>query len=196
MKKIISIALALVVLMACKKDVVEPTVESTSLKITVLDDTGNKISNASVKLFETENDYLSETNQVSNTMTTNSSGEVLFDNLSNKKYYWHIEKDCLNNVNTAYTSASVLQLNKANTINTIVKENGDLEIVNTTSDTYKVYINNEELGDISGNSTEYLYYIDNGTYSIQIIQQDGYILTPTNVTSTFNISCGVNIVSI
>lgn len=196
MKKIISIALALVVLMACKKDVVEPTVESTSLKITVLDDTGNKISNASVKLFETENDYLSETNQVSNTMTTNSSGEVLFDNLSNKKYYWHIEKDCLNNVNTSYTSASVLQLNKVNTINTIVKENGDLEIVNTTSDTYKVYINNEELGDISGNSTEYLYYIDNGTYSIQIIQQDGYILTPTNVTSTFNISCGVNIVSI
>ena len=67
-----------------------------SLTLTVLDDLGNSVEGATVQLFETEADYLAETNVVIEGVT-DKKGVLRFKKLEPKPYYMIVRKDDLDN---------------------------------------------------------------------------------------------------
>jgi|GEM_PF-2506103 len=95
MKNFILFLLAIVVLgfSACVKVADSPP---TQLKVTVVDNSGNVVSGASVTLYETQQDYVNNTNAVVNG-NTDANGNVYFTNLAPIAYYYYIEDGSLNN---------------------------------------------------------------------------------------------------
>ena len=69
---------------------------NTSLTLTVRDDLGNTVEGATVKIFETEKDYLAET-KVFMEGVTDKKGIVKFKKLEGKSYYVLIRKDDMDN---------------------------------------------------------------------------------------------------
>ena len=68
----------------------------TTLNITVRNDLGNTVEGATVRLFETEDDYAKEEN-VAAEGATDAKGVVKFKDLKAIPYYVLVEKDDLNN---------------------------------------------------------------------------------------------------
>jgi hypothetical protein len=68
----------------------------TSLNITVRDGLGNTVEGATVRLFETEDDYNKEENAVAEGVT-DDKGVVKFKDLKDIAYFVLAEKDDLNN---------------------------------------------------------------------------------------------------
>lgn len=64
----------------------------TSLHVTVRDELGNTVEGASVRLFETEDDYKAEKNVVAQGVT-DKKGMVKFKDLKNISYYVLVRKD-------------------------------------------------------------------------------------------------------
>jgi hypothetical protein len=64
----------------------------TTLNITVRDELGNIVEDAAVQLFETEDDYLKEENQVAEGKT-DKNGIVKFKDLKAMPYYVIVRKD-------------------------------------------------------------------------------------------------------
>ena len=106
------ISLSSFCIQSCSKDSIESP-KTTSLEITIRDDLGNIIPNATVKLYQSETDYKNETNSLS-VKTSNASGVVIFDNLTSIKYYFSADKDCLSNAFGGVATASILVLNQKN----------------------------------------------------------------------------------
>lgn len=73
----------------------------TALKLSVVDDLGNKVEGATVRLFNNLEDYKAEKNQVDETLQTDSKGQVYFKELKTKSYYVLIQKGDKNNWNGA-----------------------------------------------------------------------------------------------
>lgn len=69
---------------------------NTSLTLTVRDDLGNTVEGATVKIFETEKDYLAET-KVFIEGVTDKKGIVKFKKLEGKSYYVLVRKDDMDN---------------------------------------------------------------------------------------------------
>jgi hypothetical protein len=185
---ILTLFVSLVLLNSCKKNDAQPT--PTSLQITLKDGLGNIISGASVKLYSSQTDWNNGTNQVGTTQFSDASGNVNFGALSNIKYYWLATKDCQNNVNGGVTTASALTANINNTVNVILSTTGTLEFVSTSSNPYSIYINGTAAFDMDGGTTKYKYYVPTGSYSIRVLQQSGYVVSPTDETFTGTVDCG------
>ena len=77
-------------------NVSEAQIFNTSLTLTVRDDLGNTVEEAIVKIFETEKDYLAETN-VFMEGVTDKKGIVKFKKLAPVSYYVLVRKDDLDN---------------------------------------------------------------------------------------------------
>lgn len=162
----------------------------TSLELTVKDHLGNVVSGATVKLYTSETNWANQTNQVGNTLYTNASGKVKFQNLTNIQYYWFAEKDCLNNFNGAITTTTPLQANATTTLDVILSQTGSLRLNNTSSNPYRIYINGTARFDMDGGTTRTINYVPTGSYSIRVLQLSGYLFTPTDQTYTGNVGCG------
>ncbi len=162
----------------------------TELKITVLDVSTNVVAGAQVKLFATLSDWQNGTNQVGSTLTSNSSGVVMFTNLQPSKYYWAISKSCQNNYNTTYTTTGSLTANTVNTVNSQVISTGTLVFTNTSSNPYKVELNGNVLySSMTGGTSNIYSYAPTGNYTIKVTQLSGFII-PTIKTYTGTLSCG------
>jgi hypothetical protein len=70
---------------------------------------------------------------------------------------------------------------------------GLIEFVNNSKNPYAVYISGILQTTLSGN-THISYTANIGTYSCQVIQQSGYLVTPTNETFTANVTYGGTVV--
>lgn len=70
---------------------------TTSLKITILNELGNPVEDASVQLFITDEDYRKETNAVSKAQLTNKKGKTTFKKLKSIVYFVNVEKEDKNN---------------------------------------------------------------------------------------------------
>jgi hypothetical protein len=193
MKKNILILIAIIglaILSSCKK---EPT--PTSLELTFKDVLGNSVSGASVKLYSSQTDWNNGSNQVGTTQFSDATGKVNFNDLSNIKYYWFAEKDCINNVNGSVTTTSALTANLNNTLNVILSSTGTLKFINTSSNPYRIYINGTVAFDMNGGTTQYKYYMPIGSYSLRVLQISGYVIYPTDMTYTGTLSCGFTLIA-
>ena len=164
--------------------------DPTSLEISVKDNLGNPVSGATVKLYSTESDWISETFQVLTTQTTNSSGVVIFKPLAASKYFWKISKGCQSNIYTTYTSTSALTSNINNLVTSILGSTGTLTIINNSTYPYDIYLNGTlQFVNMAGGSRKDLL-VPTGNYTIRVLQKSGYVLTPTDKTYTGSLVCG------
>lgn len=92
----------------------------TSLKITVIDNLGNFVEGATVKLYLTEEDYRAETNQVKETLTTDEKGRVKFKEMEPIPYFMLVEFEKKSNIGNGVRTEP-LQEGKVNKVNTIIQ---------------------------------------------------------------------------
>jgi hypothetical protein len=107
----------------------------TDMRITVIDQTGNRVAGATVKFAQSPYFMPGYTS----TQTSDINGNVLFSNISTSSrfYYIYAEVGCNNNV--ADTSfPRFLTLNTLNVDSIIVYEKGALRINNTSNEGYHI----------------------------------------------------------
>lgn len=98
----------------------DPSALPTSMKITVIDYLGNFIEGASIKLFHTEDDYRNETNQIGETVLSNSKGKATIKNLQPRVYYIYVTKGDLNNIGGGVQTDTLAE-GKVNKLNIIIE---------------------------------------------------------------------------
>ncbi|TAF99167.1 MAG: hypothetical protein EAZ44_10575 [Cytophagia bacterium] len=176
-----------------KKDDATPssTPQETALQMTLTDDLGNLVSGASVKLYSSQNDLTSGTNQVGTTQTSASDGKVKFTGLSNIRYYWLAQKTCQDNVNGAVTTTNAIPLNQTTAINVVLTRTGTLTFVSNSSNPYAVYVNNQlVISSMAGNTTRTITFAPIGSYTIRVEQLSGFAISPTIRTYNGTLTCG------
>lgn len=187
------IVAAIVTFSSCTKKEEEVKPDPTRLQLTVRDELGNAVTGSVVKLYASETDWENETNQIGTAQVSDASGIVTFSDLSANKYYWLAEKDCKNNVNGSNTTATVLTSNITNTVNTVLSGTGTLSFSNTSTNPYRVFVNNVEVFTMNGQTTQDLDYAPTGSYSVRVLQVSGYAVYPTDETYTGTVSCGTSL---
>ena len=174
-----------------KEEEVKP--DPTRLQITVRDELGNAVSGTTVKLYASQADWENETNQVGSTQVSDASGNVTFSDLSNIKYYWFAEKDCKNNYHGSAMVVNPLTSNTTTTVNTVLSSTGTILLQNTSTNPYTIFIDGEEILDLNGKTSQYIYYVASGSHSIRVLQKSGYAVYPTDETYTGTITCGATL---
>ena len=92
----------------------------TSIKLTILNELGNPVENAEVRLFLTEDDYRNETNPVTEVYKTDSKGQVKIKELEARVYYVNAEKGDKNNIG-AGVMTDKLDEGKVNKVTIIIE---------------------------------------------------------------------------
>ena len=188
---ILMIFICLAVLISCVKDI-----PPTSLELAIVDNSGNVVSGAAVRLYSSQADWNDDTNQIGATGYSDASGTVVFTDLSNIKYYWYVEKDCKNNANGTITTASALPAEVNNLVNVVISGTGTLKFISNSSYPYSVYINGTYAFDMNGGTTHYEDFRATGYYTIRVLQVSGYISYPTDETFTGTLGCGATLTTI
>lgn len=91
----------------------------TSLKITVIDNLGNVVVGATVTLYASKDDYLSETNPLFSSEYTDKKGQVVFKKLKPRPYYIHAIKGEKSN-NGEGVRTDKLKEGRINKVNTVI----------------------------------------------------------------------------
>jgi len=175
-------AALILILPACKKN---DDSTSTSLKVRIIDNKGNSLPGVTVKLYTALEDLEQEEKQVSTTLTTDTTGEVVFSGLSMLKYYWYAEKGCMNNMNGILTTDK-LEAGEEKTITSTLIETGTLELNNQSAGTYLVYVNGSLLLTADPMYSCSYKYVPAGAYNIIVSLVGG----STSKTFNSSISCG------
>jgi len=162
----------------------------TALQIKVLDNLGNAIVGASVKLYPSQTDYLNLTNQVLTTQITNSQGIVTFQPLNPTKYYWQAILDCKTNIFGSVTTTNNLLPNTTNTVQTVLNSTSVITLSNNSTNPYSVSLDGTIINSSMAGNSSISYPIPSGNHTIVVTQLSGYILLPTIKTYTINPSCG------
>jgi hypothetical protein len=181
-----------IVISACSKSspTPAPTILQTALQIKVLDNLGNPVSGASVKLYSSQNDLTNGTNQNLTTQLTNSSGLVTFQPLIPTKYYWYANLDCKTNMFGSVTTTNNIIANTTNTATTVLASTSLLTLSNNSANPYSITFDGTIINtSLSGNSS-IDYKIPSGNHTIVVTQLSGYLLVPTTKTYTINPICG------
>ncbi len=201
MKSKISFLVAIIsitLLSGCSKtDVSTPEPEivptTTSLELTILDDSGNPMQGAEVRLYSSKEDMENELNQVSSIQQSGSDGKVVFTELASKRYYWFAEKGCENNSCSAFTTDCFIGSDTINSVNVLISGTGNLELISTSDNPYKVYVNGIQVFDMNGGSSRDIKYMPTGSYSIKVMQISGYLTYPTEETYDIVLDCGKSV---
>jgi hypothetical protein len=179
---LLAVTVVIVLSNSCIKD---EQIDSTGLKIRVIDEEGNSVPEVSVKLFKSLNDMENQINQLGSTRTSDANGEASFTDLDTIKYYWLAEKGCRNNIHGIITT-DTLESGIIKVVTTTISETGTLELINQSASQYQVFINAAFLLITDPQSSYSYVYIPAGSYSIKVVQIDG----PVIKTYTGNITCG------
>lgn len=190
--KSIAIVLLISLFFGCSKEDNNAvlTLPPTTLKIIVNDDSGSPVSQAQVKVFGSQSDYNNNL-QLFATQLTNNQGEASFSPVNTyNTYYWRVTKDCKTSVfDTNNNHNNLFLLSDAvNTYSTTISDKGILIFTNNSSYPYNVYVNDQILITMDGNSTK-SYYYPPANYSIKVVQQSGYFFSPTIKTYNVTLSC-------
>lgn len=196
MKSKISILVAILgiaLLSSCSKtetSIPENEPVTTTLELTILDDSGKPMQGAAVKLYSSKEDMTYEINQVSPHQRSDSDGKVEFTGLASIRYYWFAEKGCENNSCSAFTTDCFLSSDTINSVNVIMAGTGNLELQCTSENPYKVYVNGIPVFDLKGGASRDIQYMPTGSYSIKVLQISGYLTYPSEETYDIVLSCG------
>lgn len=175
-------------LVGCSKE--DAAAPVTTMEMTVKDNLGKIVEGATVRLYGSEEDWNAETNQVGFTEITDESGKAVFTDLDPKKYYWLIEKGCLNNINGAYTTTTPLEAKKITRITCIVRSTGSVTLINTSTDPYLVHIDGDFQFRMAPNSSFTYRHLPIGSYGIRVVQASGFDVYPTDETYSTVVTCG------
>jgi len=93
---------------------------ATQLHVTVRNELGNIETGASVKLFETEEDYRNEKNQVGETQYTDNKGIAKFRNLKDISYFILVENEDRNNYGGGVSTDKLIE-KKINKVTIIIE---------------------------------------------------------------------------
>jgi uncharacterized GH25 family protein len=93
----------------------------TTLRITVMDDLGNRVIGATVLLYETEEDYNKNENPVGTSYSTNEKGMVTIKELKAQVYFINVEKGDMNNYSTG-VQIGPIESGKKNKATIIIQE--------------------------------------------------------------------------
>lgn len=203
-KHILTFALLLfVVLFSCKKEEKEDTNPSkkvkteeevkvpTHLNIAVKNELGNTVSGATVTLYLNKMDYQNKANPVKSAIT-NEDGIALLAFLEPLAYYIYVEEGCQNNTYGGVALQNEINYGTTTYSTIIVQSMGAINFVNFSKNLYSIYLDGDYLIDLKGGGS---YEIDKqlvGNHSIRIVQQTGYIFSPTDETYTVKVTCGTS----
>ena len=182
-KSVLFVSIVMILInIGCKKN---DLASLTSLEIRLVDEQGDYISGATVKLYESYDDMQNETNQFGTTQTSDTYGKVTFTNLAAVQYYWFAEKGCQNNFN-GITTTTALDPYKTKVVTSTLSSTGTLELTNQSQDQYQIYINGYLLLTADAGSSYRYIYVPAGSYYIEAVQING----STDKTYTDVINCG------
>jgi hypothetical protein len=122
MKRIIYTVFVLILLLniqCTEKEYVDVDVNP-QLEVLVLDIESNFVSGVTVKLFSTEEDLISKTGEIQS-ISTDSDGKAIFNELEEKIYYFYAEKGNLNNYFDVVTFLEPLSENQIKNVTCIIK---------------------------------------------------------------------------
>ncbi|MCC5930850.1 MAG: hypothetical protein JJU28_16520 [Cyclobacteriaceae bacterium] len=105
--------------MACFAFTPSNQVLPTNLRLTVLNNIGNPVQGAMVKLYANEDDYDEDTNAVA-AAVSDKKGIVNFKGLETKKYFVRATKGKLSNADTAFETDQLVS-GRINRINLIIQ---------------------------------------------------------------------------
>lgn len=165
------------------------TPADTALKINVTDNFSLPAAGATINLYSSQAGWLNQTGLI-RSATSDGSGSATITGLSPAVYYWRITKGCLTNENGTITS-NALTANITNTVTVMLQNVGTLKLVNTSTDSYKVYVNGVlTINSMPGNMIQLLTNAPIGSYTIRVVQLSGYIGIPRDETFTGTLVCG------
>lgn len=105
-----------ILLSSCAKIVDAPP----QIKVWVVDEEQMPVTHVTIKLFETLEDWESDTNWVRKAETGNENFKVFLE-MEEKKYFIHTQKDSMNNTTTMYELVSPLQINELAEVTVTIK---------------------------------------------------------------------------
>lgn len=201
MKHLLTIALlALAIACSKKKDdpaPVTPTVQPTTLSITVRNELGNTVANAGIKIYSTFEAYTADTLDdtppvtsfpLAYTSFTNSSG-VYTTTIDAGKWYWRVESDACHKP-TTNTTVSPLSANVDNRVTVIMQPSATINLTSTSSNPYYIYLDDVLKFTMDGNTSKSLT-CTLGSHSVRVLQKSGYVVFPTDNTYPTTLStCG------
>jgi len=90
----------------------------TKINISVLDQTGNAVGGAEVRIYASKTDYQQKKNEVTLPKFTNKKGKALFVGLEKKKYFIRVEKGDMDNSDSGVITEELVphRINKFSTI--------------------------------------------------------------------------------
>ena len=179
---LLTITVIFIIFIGCKKN---DQMSVTALKIRLIDEQGNSLTGATIKLYESLADMQNQENQLGTTQISDANGEVTFSNLAAITYYWLAEKGCQNNIN-GITTTEVLELNKTRLVTSTLSDTGTLKLTNQSGDQYQVFVNEYLLLTADGGYFYSYIYVPAGSYSIRVLQVGGTV----NKSYTGTITCG------
>jgi hypothetical protein len=174
-------------LLNCKKET-----PSKEIEFHVIDYLGNRVSNASIKLYLTSYDLREETNQVGATQFTDSFGVSKFTNLSPLKYYYLIECGCLTNVYyySFFIGITPINANDSNALTCVLNSTGSIKFVNNSSHPFALALNGNFFTDIPSDYSLTFNYYPLGSYTLRIVQADNFVTSYIDTTFTGTLTCG------
>ncbi|MCC5920410.1 MAG: carboxypeptidase regulatory-like domain-containing protein [Cyclobacteriaceae bacterium] len=94
---------------------------NTSLEITIRNETGNTVEGATVRIYETEEDYNNKKHELQQAQLTDKKGRITFRQLGGEKtYFIHAEKDDRDNY-TLGTQTEPLKKGRKNKTTIIIE---------------------------------------------------------------------------
>ena len=119
MRKLIPLFFLAVLLVNCTEKITRSDVNP-QLEIIVKTESGQLVTNASVSLFLTEEDWKDNINIIQSG-NTNNEGSILFTDLEEIQYYFFASKGEMNNQNQISETNKILEINVKAIIETIIK---------------------------------------------------------------------------
>jgi hypothetical protein len=117
-KCLVSLPFILLFLCSCDKNEGKACCGTPSvINLFVKDTLGNAVEGASVKFYLSSTDWANQTNQLGNTLVSDSIGEVFYIIQANKpaaNYYWFVQDGNLNNAHNAITNTTPITYGASN----------------------------------------------------------------------------------
>jgi len=175
-------------ILACNKE----DDNKTKLELTILDQHGNPAKDFNVNLFGNVDDWKID-KPVLQSGKTNQNGVITFGNLHNIKYFFRATKGCENNNLGSVTLADPIRTDYTTTVTIRVLETSSLNIVNNSSNKYQVFYNGISQYIMPGNTNKsFIDLFPVGTIKVRVLQLEGYILFPTDLSFTIKSTCNSN----
>jgi hypothetical protein len=161
----------------------------TILKMTVKDDAGNLLPGAVVNLYTSDNDRMGHINAVAMT-TADANGVASFTNLLPTAYYWYAEKGCYNNYWANYLMTSPIVGGTTNTMTSILGGHGTIRFVNTSANTFFLYIDGLYGADAAAYATVTVNNYASGAHTLRALQHVGLVITGADISYSATLTCG------